>query len=102
MKVTFICSATAAAMLVAMPVAATSRPLPFTYPNETLPEGALELEVYTDVNPLRVQADEKDPTQGNLWEPGYILQTEFEYGVTDRVELGFYQQFKADPQAGGE
>jgi hypothetical protein len=101
-KVTFIYSLVAASLLATAPAFATSRPLPFTYPNETLPEGQLEVEVYTDVNPLRVPASEADPTTGAIWEPSYTLQTEFEYGVTDRVELGFYQVFQAEAAAGGD
>jgi hypothetical protein len=81
---------------------ATPRPLPFTYPNETLNQGELELELYTDVNPLRVQVDQNDPTKGGLWAPEYKLQSEFEYGLTDRVELGFYQVFDAPPVPGGD
>lgn len=80
---------------------ANPRPLPFTYPNETLPEGSLELELYTDVNPLRVNADPTDLSKGRLWEPSYVLQNEFEYGINDRWELGFYQVFEANPQDGG-
>ncbi|HEY8077527.1 MAG TPA: hypothetical protein VIF62_25550 [Labilithrix sp.] len=95
-------SVAAAALFVSAAASATSRPLPFTYPNETLPEGQLELELYTDVNPLRVHADAADPTKGNLWEPAYQLQSEFEYGLTDRFELGFYQVFEATPQDGGD
>src|SRR4051794_1482595 len=81
---------------------ANPRPLPFTYPNETLAKGNLELELYTDVNPLRVYRDPTDPTAGKLWEPGYILQNELEYGLSDHVELGFYQVFEANPADGGE
>jgi hypothetical protein len=80
---------------------ANPRPLPFTYPYETLPEGATEVELYTDMTPLRVQADPADATKGRLWENFYRLQTEFEYGITDRFELGLYQVFEANPQAGG-
>jgi hypothetical protein len=82
-------------------VLANPRPLPFTYPYETLPEGSLELELYTDVVPLRVEADATDPTRGRLWEPMYQLQSEIEYGISDRWEVGFYQVFEANPQAGG-
>ena len=74
---------------------ATPRTLPFSYPYETLSKGELELEAYTDVNPLRVAADPADSTAGLLWSPEYRLQTEFEYGLSDRVELGFYQVFEA-------
>jgi hypothetical protein len=81
---------------------ATPRTLPFSYPYETLPKGSLEIEEYTDVNPLRVPADPADPSAGNMWSLGYRLQTEFEYGLTDRVELGFYQVFEATPEPGGD
>jgi hypothetical protein len=102
MKITFMFGVASGLFLVAAAAGATSRPLPFTYPYETLAEGAAEVELYTDVNFLRVPADEADPTAGNLWEPGYVLQSEIEYGVTDRVELGFYQVFEAEPSAGGD
>ncbi len=80
---------------------ANPRPLPFTYPTETLPEGALEVELYTDTTPLRVVADPEDASKGRLWEPFYKVQTEIEYGITDRWEVGLYQVFEAQPQAGG-
>ncbi len=80
---------------------ASPRPLPYTYPYETLSEGALEVELYSDVTPLRVQADPTSPTRGRLWEPWYQLQSEFEYGINDRWELGFYQVFEATPTDGG-
>src|SRR5439155_1620738 len=48
---------------------ATPRTLPFSYPYETLAKGELELELYTDVNPLRVAADPTDSTAGQLWSP---------------------------------
>jgi hypothetical protein len=100
-KITFIIPVASALLLAAGAAGATSRPLPFTYPNETLGEGQVEIEMYTDVNPLRVDADAADPSAGQLWEPAYQLQTEIEYGVSDRVELGFYQVFEAEPGAGG-
>src|SRR6516164_4632558 len=81
---------------------ATPRQLPFSYPYETLSQGELELELYGDMTPLRVAADPADATKGNLWEPGYILQNELEYGATDRIELGFYQVFEANPASGGD
>jgi hypothetical protein len=80
---------------------ASPRPLPFTYPYETLAKGEAELELYSDLNPLRVLRDPLDAAQGRLWGPQYILQSEFEYGLSDRTELGFYQVFKADPEDGG-
>jgi hypothetical protein len=92
-----------ASLFLSVPLAgATPRALPFSYPNETLPEGAVEVEVITDANPMRVAADPNDATAGSLWEPELRLQTELEYGITDRFEFGFYQVFKATPVAGGE
>ena len=76
---------------------ATPRSLPFSYPNETLPKGAVEAELYTDVNPQRVTASPTDATAGNVWSPEYKLQTEIEVGLTDRFELGLYQVFEAAP-----
>jgi hypothetical protein len=90
------------ALLTSSIARANPRPLPFSYPVETLAAGDVELEVYGDVTPLRVYRNPSgDPSQGRLWEPGYALQNEFEYGLTDRVELAFYQSFVATPQDGG-
>ena len=103
MKLIFkIISALTISAFFAVPARATPRTLPFSYPNETLPKGALEVEMYTDVNPLRVAADPSGATPGNIWAPEYRLQTEFEYGITDRVELGLYQVFEAPPVPGGD
>ena len=80
---------------------ATPRPLPFTYPVDTLAEGEAEVEIYADTTPLRVQADPADASKGRLWENYYHLQSEFEFGLADRWELGVYQVFEANPQPGG-
>jgi hypothetical protein len=102
MKTTFKFISALAAWLVPAIAAANPRPLPFSYPYATLPEGSLELELYGDVTPLRVLADPAEPGAGKLWEPRYQLQNEIEYGITDRWEIGFYQVFQASPQDGGE
>ena len=86
----------------AAPAVASPRALPFTYPYETLPAGNLELEFFADVNPLRVNLDPADESQGRIWEPGYVLQNEIEYGLNDRWELGFYQVWEANPLDGGD
>ena len=69
---------------------ANPRPLPFTYPYETLPEGEMEVEQYVDTTPVRALSTATG-------QPGWInifrLQTEFEYGLTDRLELGLYLQY---------
>jgi hypothetical protein len=101
MKTIIKCALATAFLLVSARAGANPRPLPFTYPVETLPAGNLELEQYADVTPLRVHADPANPAGGRLWEPAYLLQTEFEYGLTDYVELATYLQFEANPQDGG-
>jgi hypothetical protein len=75
--------------------------LPFNYPYETLGQGEGEIEMYTDMTPLRVNADPTHATPGRLWEPWYRLTTEIEYGASDRWELALYQVFEAAPQDGG-
>ena len=86
-----------AAVLLATVSAARANPraLPFTYPYETLAEGSLELEQFADLTPLRaLSATSGAPT----WTLGTQLQTELEYGITDRLELGLY--FTLAPSVG--
>ena len=83
-------------LVAARPAAANPRPLPFTYPYQTLPEGEAELEQYLDVSPLRTVADGGLPGS-KQWELGYYAQTELEYGITDRLELGLYLVGGQDP-----
>lgn len=101
MKTIIKCSSWALLVSHAADAFANPRPLPFSYPYETLDEGELEVELYGDVTPLRVAADASDRSGARIWEPAYALQSEFEYGVSDRLELGFYQVFEAQPQDGG-
>jgi hypothetical protein len=76
----------ACAFLVAGSALGTPRPLPFTYTYETLGEGELEVEQYADLTPLTV------PALSNAREFALAsqFQTEFEYGITNRLELGLY------------
>jgi hypothetical protein len=67
--------------------AATPQPLPFTYVYETLPKGSLELEQYADYTPLRLLGPDG---QTGVPYGASQFQTEFEYGITDRLELGLY------------
>jgi hypothetical protein len=68
------------------PARANPRPLPFTYIYETLPSGDAEVELYTDLTPLRVV----DANGAPVWTLGTQFQLEIEYGLTDRLELGLY------------
>jgi hypothetical protein len=67
---------------------ANPRPLPFTYPYETLPADELEIEQYVDTTPVKI--DDAEHPGATIWDQQYTLQTEFEYGITDRLELGLY------------
>jgi hypothetical protein len=72
---------------------ATPRPLPFTYTTETLGQGELEVEQYADVSPMKA----RDPLGNPIWFAGTQFQTEFEYGITDRLELGLYVVYVPTP-----
>lgn len=79
---------------------ANPRPLPFTYPWETLSQGQAEIEQYVDVVPLRVLEGSAGSTK-TVVEPRFELQTEVEYGITDRLELGLYLVAKNAPEEAG-
>jgi hypothetical protein len=66
---------------------ANPRPLPFTYQHEQLAAGAVELEQAVDLTPIRAG----NPASPELvWYGLTQFQTELEYGLTDRLELGLY------------
>jgi hypothetical protein len=84
--------------LMASPALANPRPLPFTYPYETLPAQALEVEQVVDLTPVRAL----DTGGTEHWVPRSTLITELEYGITSRLELGFYFQLVDEPALGTE
>lgn len=69
----------------------------YTYPYQTLPQGTLELEHYLDAgindweNP-DVSQPERDWSRVN-----WRHQLEFEYGITDRMDFGFYNVLSQAP-----
>jgi hypothetical protein len=72
---------------------ANPRVFPFTYTPDTLPKGELELEAYTDYIPVRVTS-----VAGNQsWYGSTDFQTELEYGITSKLELGLYVTFAPTP-----
>src|SRR5450432_4651490 len=87
MKRTLIALASLPLLLTARAASATPQPLPFTYVYETLPKGSLELEQYADYTPIKVLGP--DGQTGARYGASQF-QTEFEYGITDRLELGLY------------
>jgi hypothetical protein len=87
----FIPAAAVVAALLSAAGSAAANPklLPFTYPYATLPKGDAEVEQYADLTPTRAlsSATGKPATLAV-----FLFQTEFEYGITDRLELGLYLQ----------
>jgi hypothetical protein len=73
-------------LLVPAAAEATPDPLPFTYVYETLPKGSLEVEQYVDYTPIKVLDANGNPVTYGASQ----FQTEFEYGISDRLELGLY------------
>jgi hypothetical protein len=87
-------TALALSPLAAQPVHANPRPLPYTYIYETLPAGDAEVELYTDLTPLRVI----DANAAPAWLLASQFQVEIEYGLTPRLELGLYLTYApSDP-----
>ncbi len=72
---------------------ANPRPLPFTYQSETLPKGAVEVEQFVDLVPVRMQT--ASSTSQIVIASQY--QTEFEVGLTDRLELSLYVTLVPQP-----
>ena len=66
---------------------ATPKALPFTYGSDTTPKGQGEVEQYVDLDPVFARATATGAPSRML---ATQLQTEVEYGLTDRVELGLY------------
>lgn len=66
---------------------ANPRPLPFTYQHEQIASGSAELEQYVDLTPTRAR---EASSGAALWYGSTQFATEFEYGLTDRLELGLY------------
>jgi hypothetical protein len=75
---------------------ATPKPLPFTYGADTNPKGQGEVEQYVDLVPVKAQ-DAQGVTVPFL---ATQFQTEMEYGITNRVELGLYVTFQPESVAG--
>jgi hypothetical protein len=71
----------------------TPRPLPFTYGYQTNGEGSSELEQYVDLSPVKGATAAGE----TAWYLASQFQTEFEYGITNRLELGLYVTFAPKP-----
>ncbi|MFN0246318.1 MAG: hypothetical protein ACKV2T_05390 [Kofleriaceae bacterium] len=80
--------------LLASAAHANPRPLPISYPYETLPEDKVEIEQHVDLVPVRVERERLDGTFEGVWGVRSVLATKLAWGITDRLELGFYFQFR--------
>lgn len=92
--------AAVAAFLVALPQLANAdtKQFAYTYPARTIAEGELEMEHYLDAgfqkrdNPDSISTEKKD------WSAvDWKHQIEFEYGITDAWDFGFYNVFVQKP-----
>lgn len=89
---------TSALLLTSTSAHATPHPLPFTYPYETLPAGALELEQYVDMVPMRVVRENESGSDA-VTSVRYNLETEAEYALTDHIEAAWYFVFRQGASA---
>lgn len=94
------CIVAAALLSLSTIASANPRPLPFSYPYETLPAGKFEVEQYADLVPVRVERENPDGTLDGVFGVRSILQTELEFGITDRVEFGWYFAFRQGASSG--
>jgi hypothetical protein len=78
----------------------TPHPLPFSYPYQTLPSGATEVEQYVDLIPVRVARELPGGTE-SVTAMRSALVTEIELGITDHLELGWYFAFEQSAAAAG-
>jgi hypothetical protein len=78
----------------AAPARANPKALPFSYGTGTQPPGGLEIEQYVDIVGVRLANEQPDGSADSTTVPRYVLQTELEYGITDRIEVGMYFVFR--------
>src|SRR3954464_5257600 len=91
------CALAAALLAWAGTAGANPRPLPFSYQHEQIAKGAAELEQYVDLTPGRARDPNSDQP---LWYGLSQFATEFEYGLTDRLELGLYVTYAPAASSG--
>jgi len=80
---------------------ADRRVFAYTYPYMTLPKGSFEMEHYLDLGLRGPTVAWDGPTSAtapnDYSHPTWQHQVEFEYGITDRLDFGFYNVFQQDP-----
>jgi len=94
---TFIAFTCLAAIASVTEAHADRRIFAYTYSYQTLPKGELELEYYLDAG-INGWDDPKTPKRERDWSHvDWQHQIELEYGVTDRLDIGFYNVFSQEP-----
>src|SRR5918911_518872 len=89
--------ASVALLLGVGPAYGTPRTLPFSYPVETLAPDAFEIEQIVDMTPVKTL-----DASGEHKVARTTLTTEFEYGLTPRLEAAIYVQLADNPAPGTE
>lgn len=111
MKRATFCLIFLASLAASGPARADRRIFAYTYPYMTLPQGSFEIEHYLDLglrgptvawegptSPADATAATTATTPPNDYtHPTWLHQVEFEYGITDRLDFGFYNVFQQDP-----
>jgi hypothetical protein len=86
-----------AALIVAAAAAtdarADRRAFPYTYGYMTLPKGGFEIEHYLDAKIARFDDPTTTPKEADVG-VDWRHQIELEYGITDRLDFGFYNVFE--------
>lgn len=85
------------ATLVSVEGRADRRIFGYTYPYQTLPQGTLELEHYLDAGMNGWENPDAIPPERDWTRVNWRHQVEFEYGITDRLDFGFYNVFSQAP-----
>jgi len=96
-KTALFASVLACALAVASPARADRRIFAFTYPYMTPPKDTFELEHYLDLGLNNWDNPATSEVERDWTKPAWQHQVEFEYGITDRLDFGFYNVFKQDP-----
>ncbi len=66
----------------------------FSYPYATLPKGGFEVEYYLDAGFRRADNPATPTILESRYRPAWEHQLEFEYGITDKLDFGFYNVFR--------
>jgi hypothetical protein len=95
------CLVALASLTLPSPARADRRIFAYTYPYMTLPQGSFEMEHYLDLGlrgpTVAWDGSLSETAPRDFTHPTWLHQVEFEYGITDRLDLGFYNVVEQDP-----